>query len=189
MKIQPGIGYTFDSSSRGFTFDTSEQFPKPDVAEVSCYPFKIYLAGAGEEEGEFLFSCCPATVNTLIPQLGITALEAQRLDQVPTPTTVLNFSEAGYSYIHLKVSQLTVDDVVQFPVTDEADILYPRVISNSIQQAPTFDSVFYLIATIYKDPETDKITINQLSNGSLWCDRILVGSSESGAPSYFFARS
>ena len=191
MSVQPGVGYTFTSSSLGTNLSVEKPWaPYPLYAQVEfCYPFRIYLAGVGGEEEDFLFSCCPGTVNTLIPQLGTEALEAQRLDQVPTPTTALNFSEAGYSYIHLKVSQLTVDDVVQFPVTDEADILYPRVISNSTQQAPTFDSVFYLIATIYKDPETDKITINQLSNGSLWCDRILVGSSESGSPSYFFARS
>lgn len=27
MKIQPGVGYTFDSSSKGFTLDTSDPFP------------------------------------------------------------------------------------------------------------------------------------------------------------------
>ena len=190
MKIQPGVGYTFDSSSRGFTLDTSEQFPKHDGAVVdSCYPFKIYMAGAGEEEEEFLFSCCPGTVNSIIPQLGITALEAQRLDQVPTPTTVLNFSAAGYSYIHLKVSYIEgAGGAIVFPVSDQADSKYPRVISNSEQQFATVDSVFYLIATIYKDPETDAITINQFANGSLWADRIQVGSLEN-IPYYFFARS
>lgn len=188
MTIQPGSGYTFTSSSLGTNLTIEKEWSPIYIDSSGCYPFRINLAGKDEDD-DYLFECCPATVNSLIPQIGITADADKRLDEIPRPTTKLNFSESGYSYIHLKVSQLTVDDVVQFPVTDETDILYPRVISNSIQQAPTFDSVFYLIATIYKDPETDKITINQLSNGSLWCDRILVGSSESGAPSYFFARS
>lgn len=188
MKIQPGVGYTFDSSSKGFTFDTSEQFPGPDVyAGTSCYPFKIYLAGVDEEE-EFLFSCCPGTVNSIIPQLGTEALEAQRLDQVPTPTTVLNFSAAGYSYIHLKVSYIEGEGgAIVFPVSDQEDIQYPRVISNSEQQFATVDSVFYLIATIYKDPTTDAMTVNQFADSSLWCDRIQVGSLEA-IPNYFFAK-
>ena len=30
MKIQPGVGYTFDSSDKGFTLDTSDPFPDRD---------------------------------------------------------------------------------------------------------------------------------------------------------------
>lgn len=30
MKIQPGVGYTFDSSDKGFTLDTSDPFPNRD---------------------------------------------------------------------------------------------------------------------------------------------------------------
>ena len=40
MKIQPGVGYTFDSSAKGFTFDTSEQFPSADTPPY-VHPFKI----------------------------------------------------------------------------------------------------------------------------------------------------
>ena len=185
MTIQPGAGYTFTSSSLGTNLNIEKAWAPYQIFEDSCYPFKIYLAG--EEEEEFLFSCCPGTVNSIIPQLGTAALEAQRLDQVPTPTTVLNFSAAGYSYIHLKVSYIEEGGAIVFPVSDQADIQYPRVISNSEQQFATVDSVFYLIATIYKDPTTDAMTINQFANGSLWCDRIQVGSLEA-VPNYFFAK-
>ena len=190
MSVQPGVGYTFTSSSLGTNLSVEKPWaPYPLYAQVEfCYPFRIYLAGVGGEEEDFLFSCCPGTVNTLIPQLGITALEAQRLDQVPTPTTALNFSEAGYSYIHLKVSYIESEEgSIIFPVSDQEDIQYPRVISNPEQQFATVDSVFYLIATIYKDPETDAMTINQFADSSLWCDRIQVGTLEA-VPNYFFAK-
>jgi hypothetical protein len=39
MKLQPGVGYTFDSSSRGFTLDTSDPFPeanKPFYQQFEC---------------------------------------------------------------------------------------------------------------------------------------------------------
>ena len=187
MTIQPGPGYTFTSSSLGTNLTIEKEWSPIYIDSSGCYPFRINLAGKDEEE-EFLFSCCPGTVNTLIPQLGTEALEAQRLDQVPTPTTVLNFSEAGYSYIHLQVSYLESEEgSIIFPVSDEEVVQYPRVISNSEQQFATVDSVFYLIATIYKDPETDAMTINQFANGSLWCDRIQVGSLEA-VPNYFFAK-
>lgn len=55
MKIQPGVGYNFDSSSRGFTLDTSDPFPNRDgsafyqqfeckvVAETEGATTKFYL--------------------------------------------------------------------------------------------------------------------------------------------------
>jgi hypothetical protein len=41
MKIQPGVGYTFDSSSKGFTLDTSDPFPSSDGAGNGC-PLTTY---------------------------------------------------------------------------------------------------------------------------------------------------
>lgn len=184
MKIQPGTGHIFTSSSEGFSIDTSEQFPKSDVFD-ECYPFKIRMAGTSGSN--YLFSCCPGTVNSLIPLIGASTTSiTDRLDQNPTPTTTLNFDSNGYSYIHLKVSADYSDDIVTFPVPTVTDILYPRVISNSAQQFATVDSVFLLIATIFKD-ESGGITINQFVDGSMWCDRIQVGSVEA-VPNYFFAR-
>jgi hypothetical protein len=56
MKIQPGVGYNFDSSSKGFTLDTSDGFPDPDggvpfyqqfqckvVSETTAGTTKFYL--------------------------------------------------------------------------------------------------------------------------------------------------
>jgi hypothetical protein len=34
MKIQPGVGYNFDSSSKGFTLDTSDPFPDSKAAQT-----------------------------------------------------------------------------------------------------------------------------------------------------------
>lgn len=40
MKIQPGVGYNFDSSDKGFTLDTSDPFPNPDGPGKSYQQFE-----------------------------------------------------------------------------------------------------------------------------------------------------
>lgn len=183
MRIQPGVGYNFDSSNKGFTLDVSDPFPSSDIKEL-C-PFTILDRSSGSD---YKFSAVPGTVNSIIPQIGIAADSTKRLDQMPVPTTAYNFDGSGYSYIHLKVSALWGSYPVTFPVTDQTDILYPRIISNSTQQFATVDSVFFLLATVYKNPTTNAISITQLTCGSQWCDRIQVGNGESDIPYYFFAR-
>jgi hypothetical protein len=186
MKIQPGVGYTFDSSSKGFTLDTSDPFPSRDGDASSPCPFTIVDRS---ESTTYKFSCTPGMVNSVIPQIGISPDPTKRLDYSPTPTTTFNFDTlTGYSYIYLKVSADYSTPPTLYPVTDQTDILYPRIISNSVQQAATDDSSFFLLAVAYQDPSATPpkpITITQLTCGSQWSDRIKVGTSTA---KYFFAR-
>jgi hypothetical protein len=73
MKIQPGLGYTFDSSSSGFTIDTSEPFPGPVNSTV------VYLDPYlnGDKVG-----ATPGAVNRYIPKIGTVYLDAA------TPPTI-----------------------------------------------------------------------------------------------------
>jgi hypothetical protein len=132
-------------------------------------------------------------VNSVIPQIGISPDPTKRLDYSPTPTTTFNFDPTdGYSYIYLKVSADYSTPPTLYPVTDQTDILYPRIISNSVQQTATDDSAFFLLAVAYQDqagsPGTNPtpVTITQLTCGSQWTDRIKVGAATA---KYFFARS
>lgn len=43
MKIQPGVGYNFDSSSKGFTLDTSNPFPDPDGPSKAYQQFECVV--------------------------------------------------------------------------------------------------------------------------------------------------
>jgi len=184
MNLQPGAGYGFTSSGYGISLDTSNPFPD-DGSTTSC-PFTIVNRSEGET---YKFSCTPGMVNSVIPQIGIEPDATKRLDYVPTPTTTFNFDpETGYSYIYLKVSADYSTPPTLYPVTDQTDILYPRIISNSIQQTATDDSSFFLLAVAYQDPEAESprpITITQLTCGSQWTDRIKVGETTA---KYFFAR-
>lgn len=190
MSIQPGVGYTFTASSQGTNFTVQNPWAPwamyPEAEDV-C-PFTIVDASVNTT---YKFSCTPGVINSIIPQIGITADPAKRLDKTPTPTTAFNFDPTtGYSYIYLKVSADYSTPPTQYPVTDETDILYPRIISTSIQQTATDDSAFFLLAVAYQDQTNPggvatPITITQLTCGSQWSDRIKVGTTTA---KYFFAR-
>lgn len=188
MSVQPGVGYTFADSSQGTALTIHQPWapvPLYYTPEDAC-PFTIIDASVGET---YKFSCTPGMVNSIIPQIGITADPTKRLDQTPTPTTTFNFDPTtGYSYIYLKVSADYSSPPTLYPVTTETDILYPRIISNSVQQTATDDSAFFLLAVAYQDPDPEAaktITITQLTCGSQWTDRIKVGTTTA---KYFFAR-
>jgi hypothetical protein len=182
--MQPGVGYRFMSSSSGVTLDIGDPWPDSDAGTV-C-PFTIVDRSSGTD---YKFSCIPGMVNSVIPQIGITADATKRLDQLPTPTTTFNFDPTtGYSYIYLKVSADYSSPPTIYPVTDQTDILYPRIISTSIEQTATDDSSFFLLATAYQDPAASPpkpITIWQLTCGSQWSDRVKVGTS---VAKYFFSK-
>jgi len=187
MSIQPGVGYTFTASSQGTNFNIETPWaPWPLIDAEDC-PFTIEDQSVGTT---YKFSCTPGMVNSVIPQIGISPDPTKRLDQLPVPTTTFNFDPTtGYSYIYLKVSADYTTPPTIYPVTDQNDILYPRIISTSSEQAATDDSGFFLLATAYQDPaasDPKPITIWQLTCGSQWSDRIKVGTTTAR---YYFARS
>lgn len=181
MAIQPGTGYTFTSSSMGTNLNIQKPWGEWDSGAV-C-PFTIKNKSTGST---YQFSCTPGMVNSVIPQIGIAADPTKRLDQTPIPTTTFNFDPTtGYSYIYLKVSADYSSPPTVYPVTTPTDILYPRIISTSVEQAATDDSAFFLLASAYKDPSTNAITIWQLACGSQWSDRIKLGTTTA---KYYFAK-
>lgn len=192
MATQPGVGYTFTTSSQGENLNIIEPwapYPLYNNQTEAC-PFTIRNESSGTT---YEFSCTPGMVNSVIPQIGITADPTKRLDQIPVPKTTFNFdSTTGYSYIYLKVSADYSSSPTIYPVTTETDILYPRIISTSTQQTATDDSAFFLLATAYQDQTggpgstPTPITIWQLTCGSQWSDRIKLGTTTAR---YYFARS
>jgi hypothetical protein len=189
MAIQPGVGYTFTASSQGTNLTIHNQWsPWASYDMEETCPFTIEDQSVSTT---YKFSCTPGVINSIIPQIGITADATKRLDKTPTPTTTFNFDPTtGYSYIYLKVSADYSSGPTVYPVTDETDILYPRIISTSTQQTATDDSAFFLLAVAYQDQTNPggvatQITITQLTCGSQWSDRIKVGDTTA---KYFFAR-
>lgn len=183
-KFQPGVGYGFKQSGWGVSLDTSDPFPAPTY-RANEHPFKIIDLGFNSTLNDYAFKVVPGSVDSLIPQLGITADPTKRLDYVPAPITAWNFHPSNYySYIYLRVGCDNSGLPEIFPVTDQTDSLYPRVISTIVEQASNNGSGYLLLATAYKDPATNAITVWQLIRSSQWADRIKVAGTDA---KYFFA--
>jgi hypothetical protein len=181
-KFQPGPGYGFKQSGYGLTIDTTDPFPTPTYIG-DAHPFKVVNLGPISEV--FSFRVIAGSVNGLIPQLGALADANRRLDHLPSPAEPWTFSATtNYSYIYLDVGCDTSVSPSIFPVTNQANTLYPRVISSDVEKTSTDSNGYILIATAYKNPTTNAITIWQLVRSSLWSDRIKVAGSTA---KYFFA--
>lgn len=59
MKIQPGIGHVFDSSSMGFSIDTSEQFASTSSLAV-C---QLTIYGLRKVDADYFINVSPGSVN------------------------------------------------------------------------------------------------------------------------------
>ena len=186
MKIQPGVGYNFDSSSHGFTLDTSDPFPSRDGV-VSGHPLKIVNVALRTSGGAttVTYQVQSGTLNNLVPLLDDYASGTTvKLDRTtsgvanpPTAEIVTAFYDATTktSYITLRAGPKTAAPYT-YPDTDDTSNQYPVIISgNTFPVTPDSDTWGYLvIGTITVDSITTPttFTVNQNVSGSLWADRI-----------------
>ncbi len=186
MKIQPGVGYNFDSSSHGFTLDTSDPFPSRDGV-VSGHPFKIVNVALRTSGGAttVTYQVQSGTLNNLVPLLDDYASGTTvKLDRTtsgvanpPTAEIVTAFYDATTktSYITLRAGPKTASPYT-YPDDDDTSNQYPVIISgNTFPVTPDSDTWGYLvIGTITVDSITTPttFTVNQNVTGSLWADRI-----------------
>ena len=180
MKIQPGVGYTFDSSSRGFTLDTSEQFAS--VTALATNPLQV-INVSFNAGGNVIFQVKSGTLNNIVPTINdyITSTEV-KLDRVtagvadpPTEELVSTNYDATTktSYIVLRSGPDATTN--EFPSSDVTSARYPQVIGGNNAVITDSDTYGYvLLATITVDNITTPttFTVSQNVSGSLWGDRI-----------------
>ena len=199
MKIQPGVGYTFDSSSKGFTLDTSDPFPSRDGV-VSGHPFKIVNVALRTSGGAttVTYQVQSGSINNLVPTLDDYASGTTvKLDRVtagvanpPTAEIVTAFYDATTktSYITLRAGAKTASPYT-YPDDDVTSNQYPQIISGNTFPVTPDDNVwgFLVIGTITVDNITTPttFTVSQNVTGSLWADRIKLAGITAR---YFYAR-
>jgi hypothetical protein len=199
MKIQPGVGYNFDSSSKGFTLDISDPFPSRDGA-TTTHPFKIVNVALRTSGGAttVTYQVQSGTLNNLVPLLddypsGTTVKLDRTTSGVANPPTA-ELASSNYdattktSYITLRAGPKTAAPFT-YPDTDVASNQYPVIIGgNTFPVTPDSDTWgFLVIGTITVDSITTPttFTVNQNVSGSLWADRIKVNGQTAR---YYYAR-
>jgi hypothetical protein len=193
MSIQPGVGYTFTSSSQGINL-TIEKPGAPwveNLYEDSCFPFRVKNVRVNEdEESSFTtYEICPGTINNLMPQVFNAASETwQYIDALTSPNQLLvDFNGTTSSIIFLRVGQNEETFLFpeNIPTPSDPDDFYPRIYSTGLAMPPDNDEYAYLqIAKIVKLPG-DAFRVDQYVTGSLWADRIKLGSLTA---KYYYAR-
>jgi hypothetical protein len=177
MKIQPGVGYTFDSSSKGFTIDTSEQFP--DNTQATTHPFEIVNVRINSA-GNVIYQVVSGTFNNLVPTLDDYISSTQvKLDRTtsgvanpPTAEIVTAFYDATTktSYITLRAGPETASPFT-YPDPLETSNEYPQIISGNVAPvSPDTDAYGFVVIDNVTTPTT--FTVSQNITGSLWADRI-----------------
>ena len=193
MKIQPGVGYTFDSSSRGFTLDTSEQFP--DNSQPYRHPFQIINVSINAG-GNVIYQVKSGTINNIVPLIDdyissttvlLDRVTAGVADPPTAELTSVNYDATTLtSYIALRSGpDATTND---FPSSDVTSARYPVVIGgNDPLVADTDTQGFIFLGTITVDNVTTPttFTVSQNVTGSLWGDRIKLGTNTA---TYYYAR-
>jgi hypothetical protein len=199
MKIQPGVGYNFDSSSHGFTLDTSDPFPGRDGVS-SGHPFKIVNVALRTSGGAttVTYQVQSGTINNLVPKIDdyVSGTEV-KLDRVTAgvanpPTGELASSNydatTKTSYITLRAGA-EIASPYAYPDPLVTSNQYPVIIGGNIAPTTPDDNVwgYLVIGTITVDSITTPttFTVNQNVSGSLWADRIKINGMTAR---YYYAR-
>jgi hypothetical protein len=186
MKLQPGVGYNFDSSAHGFTLDTSDPFPA-STTTAATHPFKLINVGLRTSGGAttVTYQVQSGTLNNLVPKIDdyISGTEV-KLDRVTAgvanpPTGELASSNydatTKTSYITLRAGPKTTTPFT-YPDEDDTSNQYPVIIGGNTFPVTPDDNVwgYLVIGTITVDSITapTTFTVSQNVSGSLWADRI-----------------
>lgn len=186
MKIQPGVGYTFDSSSKGFTFDTSEQFPDPTYR--TTHPFKVINITYDSAGSAWLYQVVPGTLNNNVAQIeedSVWVLLDRTAGGLPDwPVSVLTpFDATTHNcYIYLRAGKDATSGA--FPSSDDTASAYPRIIGSDVLLADT-DTYGYVLLAVATEGTGPVCSVVQYVTGSLWGDRLKTGSDTAR---YYYAR-
>jgi hypothetical protein len=185
-KIQPGSGYGFTSGGFGFTLNTENPFPQ-DSQGGFTHPFmvvNIKYETAGEV---YTYQVVPGVLNNYVPQMledGVWVMMDRTIDGAPAwPKSVLSFNSTTHkSYIYLRAGLDATNN--GYPGTDPTADSYPRIAASSTMLTDDNAYGHVLLAEVTEGP-SNTFTYNQFVTGSLWADRLKLGTITAA---YYYAR-
>lgn len=176
MSIQPGVGYTFTSSSQGTNFNVEQQWASftPVNGDNYKHPFQIIDVTYDAAGSVFTYKVVPGTLNNEVPQIledGVWVALNRTSGSVPDwPLSTLTFV-ATKSFVYLRAG---VDTLTNFPGQDNTDPSWPRIISSGTTLTDTDTYGYILLAEITEVTGPAAIS-DQYVTGSLYGDRIKLG--------------
>jgi hypothetical protein len=170
MKIQPGTGYNFNSSSKGFTLDTTDPFPN----QYKLPTTQFQPRDEGQEGGTGYFSMSPGTLNGIVPCVGGTSV-SRLITNIPSPKTPYDWAAAvsGYQtcYIYLQAGPATGSGGLTWPDASIASLNYPTIFGYPYTMENDDDSGYLLLAVALKNVDSGAISFSQFITTSMWSER------------------
>lgn len=171
----------------GITLDIGDPWPSKDVVTFD-HPFKVINIQYDSGGSVWTYQVVPGTVNNLVAQINEDSVWV-KLDRttagVPDwPVSVLDpFNSTTHRcYIYLRVGPDSTTN--EFPDPDDTASEYPRIINSDVELSDT-DAYGYILLAVATEAAGPSISVNQYVTGSLWANRIKLGTNTAR---YFYSR-
>jgi len=173
MKIQPGIGHIFDSSSKGMSIDVSEQFPDPDAPVC---PLQIYGLRYDPTDAKIYINVSPGMINNY----GVKDKTGGSLLSTTPPPNIQVFVAALTSTLVTNYVYIVTENSGT-PDYNYPDSTKPPYISIETALQSDSDTKSYFLIGIVEGKEVSGVktlnTYNYKGCGSLWSERFKCGTS------------
>jgi hypothetical protein len=181
MSIQPGVGYTFTSSGQGTNLNIERPWSEFDPVASTDHPFKV-RAVFGSNATDLRVYVTAGTVNNIVPTIYGGDENSPLLNAVPQPYSVIPGGAFTTYDIYLKLGYDSTTN--SFPsATRIPAAKYPQIDYRPEESPPTGDPAdtddfaYIKLGRIVVNNATLSVTSTiQYVTGSLWTDRIKVGS-------------
>jgi hypothetical protein len=131
------------------------------------FQFHPFTVASGES---FLFraNVCSGMANNLVP-----------LDEPGSGTLLpatIDFLTTGDTFIYLRMgTEAYASDDPVFPVTDVTDVYYPTIVQSPTALTDTDEYCYILMGMARNVGDPDTFTVDQTISGSVWAERLKIG--------------
>ena len=194
MAIRNGDGYVFSTTNNQSILGIQREFADmyDGAAQDTCSPFKVKnVQEVTEGESTIVtYEICPGTFNNLMPQVyNETEEEFEYLDDLTEGyQLILDFASTSSCIVYLRVGPDASTN--QFPPSApispyDPDDPYPTVFNTGGTLPTDTDTYGYLALAKVNSLGSGVYSVDQYVTGSLWGDRIKLGSATA---TYYYAR-
>jgi hypothetical protein len=159
-----------------------------DPTEDDCTPFKVKgLKYITPEEGTpyAVYNICPGTLNNIMPLIYDDVSETWvYMDEIPQPQIALAAGTQTWVVLRAGPSPSGIFPPAS-PGSPPEDDPYPRIYTLDNEPPDDTDQLAYVVLAKVTKLPYDKFQVDQYVTGSLWGDRIKLGSSTA---TYYYAR-
>lgn len=186
-KIQPGSGYGFNSGGFGFTLNTVDPFASFNLEASKTYPLQIISLTYDSGGSAWTYQVVPGILNNVVPEILEDSvwvpLDRTTSGKPDWPVSVVNFSSSlpKTSYIYLRAGVDPSTKAFPSPVSSDETA---RIISSDVVLTDS-DEYGYVLLCEITEGTGNAISFNQYISGSLWGDRIKLGTETAR---YYYAR-